>query len=127
MGCAVRGGAVPTGAEDLPETLGAPGTGPYLIQVFASWCAPCELEALILVALKDQGVPIIGVAYKDEPAKTQAFLARTGDPYVRVLVDRQGRAGNDLGVSGVPETYLAVPYTPPTLPTILRGSYAAAR
>ena len=51
-------------------------------------------------------MPIIGIAYKDQPAKTQAFLARTGDPYVRVLVDQEGRAGIELGVSGVPETYL---------------------
>lgn len=97
---------LPTLADGLPDTLAAPGKGPYLINVFASWCAPCEVEAPILVALKDQGVPIIGVAYKDEPVKTRAFLARTGDPYTRVLVDRQGRAGIDLGVSGVPETYL---------------------
>jgi cytochrome c biogenesis protein CcmG/thiol:disulfide interchange protein DsbE len=46
------------------------------------------------------------VAYKDDPEKTRAFLGRTGDPYTRVLVDREGRAGIELGVSGVPETYL---------------------
>jgi cytochrome c biogenesis protein CcmG/thiol:disulfide interchange protein DsbE len=97
---------LPTLADGLPDTMAAPGKGPYLINVFASWCAPCEIEAPILVALKEQGVPIIGIAYKDQPAKTQAFLARTGDPYVRVLVDQEGRAGIELGVSGVPETYL---------------------
>ena len=97
---------LPTLSDGLPDTLAAPGGGPYLINVFASWCAPCELEAPILVAMKAQGIPIIGVAYKDDPAKTQAFLDRTGDPYVRVLVDREGRAGVELGVSGVPETYL---------------------
>ncbi len=97
---------LPALADGLPDTMAAPGKGPYLINVFASWCAPCEIEAPILVALKDQGVPIIGIAYKDQPAKTQAFLAHTGDPYVRVLVDQEGRAGIELGVSGVPETYL---------------------
>lgn len=97
---------LPTLSDGLPDTLAAPGPGPYLINVFASWCAPCEIEAPILVALRAQGVTIVGVAYKDDPAKTRAFLARTGDPYARVLVDRQGRAGVDLGVSGVPETYL---------------------
>jgi len=46
------------------------------------------------------------VAYKDAPANTQAFLARVGDPYAHRLVDRDGRAGVGLGVTGVPETYL---------------------
>jgi len=97
---------LPTLADGLPDTLAAPGKGPYLVNVFASWCAPCEIEAPLLVALKARGVPIVGVAYKDAPEKTRAFLARTGDPYARVLVDREGRAGIELGVSGVPETYL---------------------
>ena len=97
---------LPTLADGLPDTLAAPGKGPYLVNVFASWCAPCEIEAPLLVALEARGVPIVGVAYKDAPEKTRAFLARTGDPYARVLVDREGRAGIELGVSGVPETYL---------------------
>ena len=97
---------LPALSDGLPDTLAAPGAGPYLINVFASWCAPCEIEAPVLVSLKARGVRIIGVAYKDAPEKTRAFLARTGDPYARVLVDREGRAGIELGVSGVPETYL---------------------
>ena len=97
---------LPTLADGLPDTLAAPGEGPYLVNVFASWCAPCEIEAPLLVALKARGVRIVGVAYKDAPEKTRAFLARTGDPYARVLVDQEGRAGIELGVSGVPETYL---------------------
>lgn len=97
---------LPALADGLPETLSAPAQGPYLINVFASWCAPCELEAPVLVALRERGVRIVGVAYKDAPEKTRAFLDRTGDPYARILVDREGRAGVELGVSGVPETYL---------------------
>lgn len=97
---------LPTLADGLPDTLAAPGTGPYLINVFASWCAPCEIEAPVLVGMKARGVRIVGVAYKDAPEKTRSFLDRTGDPYARVLVDREGRAGIELGVSGVPETYL---------------------
>ncbi|MFM8820179.1 MAG: DsbE family thiol:disulfide interchange protein [Phenylobacterium sp.] len=98
--------SLPTLADGLPDTLRGPDDGPYLINVFASWCAPCELEAPILDSLKADGARIVGVAYKDAPEKTRAFLDRTGDPYARILVDREGRAGVELGVSGVPETYL---------------------
>jgi cytochrome c biogenesis protein CcmG, thiol:disulfide interchange protein DsbE len=79
---------------------------PVLVNVFASWCAPCEVEAPVLMQLKARGVTLVGVAYKDDPAKTRAFLDRVGDPYATRLVDRDGRAGIELGVTGVPETYL---------------------
>jgi cytochrome c biogenesis protein CcmG/thiol:disulfide interchange protein DsbE len=80
--------------------------GPMLVNFFASWCAPCELEHPQLMALKAQGVRIVGIAYKDAPANTYAFLNRLGDPFAARLVDRDGRAGLEFGVTGVPETYL---------------------
>jgi cytochrome c biogenesis protein CcmG/thiol:disulfide interchange protein DsbE len=58
------------------------------------------------MALKARGVTVVGVAYKDEPARTQAFLAELGDPFAAKLVDRSGRAGIEFGVTGVPETFL---------------------
>ncbi len=78
---------------------------PMVINVFASWCAPCRIEHPQLMALQRRGVAVVGVAYKDEPAATRAFLDELGDPFALVLVDREGRAGLDLGISGVPETF----------------------
>jgi cytochrome c biogenesis protein CcmG/thiol:disulfide interchange protein DsbE len=80
--------------------------GPRLINFFASWCAPCRVEAPQLMALKARGVTVVGVAYKDEPARTQAFLGELGDPFAVKLMDRNGRAGIEFGVTGVPETFL---------------------
>lgn len=78
---------------------------PMLVNVFASWCAPCRIEHPKLLALKARGIAVVGIAYKDEPVATRAFLDELGDPYSMVLVDREGRAGLDLGISGVPETF----------------------
>lgn len=79
---------------------------PTLINFFASWCVPCIEEAPALMALKQQGVPIWGIAYKDGLAATAKFLQQHGDPFFRVARDEPGRAAIDFGVYGVPETYV---------------------
>jgi cytochrome c biogenesis protein CcmG, thiol:disulfide interchange protein DsbE len=103
----------PAPAESLPPLEGGPPValssataGPTLVNFYASWCAPCAQEAPALAALNAHGVRIVGVAWKDDPANTKTFLARYGDPYAARFVDRDGRAGIDFGVSGVPETYV---------------------
>lgn len=102
--------AVTLGALDGGAPVALAGLkGPVLVNFYASWCAPCRLEAPVLMGLKTEGVTIIGVAYKDDPAKSGAFLAELGNPYSQVLVDRDGRAGLEFGVTGVPETFLVGP------------------
>ena len=99
--------------DALPSLDGAPAAplhtalkGTTLVNFFASWCVPCAAEAPTLSALKAEGVRVVGIAWKDDPAKTREFLARYGDPYQSIFVDQEGRAGIDFGVTGVPETYL---------------------
>jgi cytochrome c biogenesis protein CcmG/thiol:disulfide interchange protein DsbE len=111
---ALVGKALP--ADPLPPLSGGAATaltaevqGPTLINVFFSTCAPCEQEHPALLALKAEGARIIGVAYKEDPDKTRAYLERLGDPFTQVLVDRDGRASIDLGVTGAPETFLIDP------------------
>lgn len=98
--------ALPALDSGRPAPIRAAAEGPILVNFFASWCAPCEVEHPQLMALKAQGVKVVGIAYKDAPANTQAFLTRLGDPFAERLVDRDGRAGLEFGVTGVPETYL---------------------
>jgi len=78
---------------------------PMLVNVFASWCLPCRAEHPNLMALRARGVAVVGVAWKDRPADTRRFLDELGDPYAMVLVDEDGRAGLDLGITGAPETF----------------------
>jgi cytochrome c biogenesis protein CcmG/thiol:disulfide interchange protein DsbE len=106
VGQAAPADALPRLDGAAPITIRSALKGPTLVNFFASWCVPCAEEAPTLAALKAQGVRIVGVAWKDDPAKTRAFLARNGDPYSTIFVDGDGRAGIDFGVTGVPETYL---------------------
>ena len=85
--------------------------GPVLVNFFASWCGPCALEQPALLSLKARGVRIVGIDYEDTPPRGSAeaartFLARLGDPFARRLVDPDGRAGIEFGLTGVPESYL---------------------
>ncbi len=93
--------------DDPPPTdadLRAPGV--KLVNFWASWCGPCRVEHPILTALSEEGIPVIGVNYKDEPAKALRFLAELGDPYARIGADPTGRTGIDWGIYGVPETFV---------------------
>ena len=88
-------------AEDLA------GGKPTIVNVFASWCVPCQEEHPVLMALaKRPGVRLYGINYKDDGASARRFLGRHGNPFSRVGVDRSGRVGIDFGVYGVPETYV---------------------
>lgn len=78
----------------------------HVVNVFASWCAPCREEASTLLELSRQGVPLVGIAYKDRTENTRKFLADDGDPFGAVGADETGRTGIDFGVYGVPETYV---------------------
>ena len=79
---------------------------PRLLNVFASWCVSCRYEHPLLLELKQRGVPVDGLDWKDKPADAAAFLVVQGDPYAHVGNDESGRAGIDLGVSGAPETFV---------------------
>jgi cytochrome c biogenesis protein CcmG/thiol:disulfide interchange protein DsbE len=92
--------------QDLSSTEITAAGKPVLVNFFASWCIPCVEEASELMALKAQGVPIYGIAYKDQPDAAAGFLGRNGDPYQRVGLDLPGRVAIDFGLYGVPETYL---------------------
>ena len=80
---------------------------PYLLNVFASWCAACRIEHPVLEAYARQGkVRLIGLNYKDRREDAIAWLQRFGDPYEAVAWDVDGRVGLDYGVYGAPETFV---------------------
>lgn len=77
-----------------------------VVNFFASWCAPCRTEAGALQLLARHGLPIVGIAYRDQPDNTRRFLTEVGNPYAAVGRDDSGRTAIDFGLTGVPETFL---------------------
>jgi len=79
---------------------------PMLLNVFASWCVSCRVEHPVLLDLKSKGVPIQGLDWKDDASAGEQYLRDNGDPYAKAGNDKSGRTGIDLGVTGVPETFV---------------------
>ncbi len=98
-----------------PAVAGGAGKGfssrdlqghPAVINVFASWCVACRTEQPALAMLKQDGVKIYGIDYKDKPADVEKWMRRYGNPYDAVGADKRGRTALDFGVYGVPETFI---------------------
>jgi cytochrome c biogenesis protein CcmG/thiol:disulfide interchange protein DsbE len=98
--------ALQEGAPPLTDALLKSGK-PVLVNFFASWCAPCQIEHPLLLRLAERdGVTVIGIAYKNKPEEARAWLKRLGTPFKETGIDPDGKLALDWGLSGVPETYL---------------------
>ncbi|CAM2791801.1 cytochrome c biogenesis protein CcmG, thiol-disulfide interchange protein DsbE [Legionella steigerwaltii] len=77
-----------------------------LLNVWASWCAACIDEQVLMLQLAREGVPIYGLNYKDQSVNALRWLEQWGNPYKLVIEDRGGKVAIDLGVYGAPETFV---------------------
>jgi cytochrome c biogenesis protein CcmG, thiol:disulfide interchange protein DsbE len=93
------------GAEGLSSEDLASGK-PVLLNLFASWCLPCAVEAPHLETLRAKGVTIHAIAVRDQPADVAGFLGKHGNPFARIGQDPGGRMMIAFGASGVPETFV---------------------
>jgi cytochrome c biogenesis protein CcmG, thiol:disulfide interchange protein DsbE len=100
---------------DLPPAMpGRPGLSsfslrrgePHVVNIFASWCLPCRIEAPQLEALKRRGIPVEGIAIRDRQEDLAQFLATYGDPFRNIGADVNRRVQIELGSAGVPETFV---------------------
>ena len=91
--------------ESLNDLINEPGY--KLINFWASWCLPCLAEHPILMNLKGKkNLKLIGINYKDKREDAVNFLIENGDPYDFIAIDDSGLFGIEMGITGVPETFI---------------------
>lgn len=98
-------------ALELP-CLGAEGSvdlalleGPYVLNLWASWCGPCREELPLLAELAErEGAQVIGIAYDDADLLKAISLAESAAVTYPSLVDADTRLREPLGVIGLPQT-----------------------
>lgn len=93
-------------------TLSELGGQVVVINFWASWCGPCEVEAADLEetwrAYRDRGVLFLGVDYVDTEPEALAFIARHNVTYPNGP-DLGTRVSQAYRIRGVPETYVVGP------------------
>ena len=78
-----------------------------IINIWASWCAPCRLEHPILMDLsKNPNLNLVGLNYKDKSESAKKFIYERGNPFSNILVDNNGIISIELGAYGIPETFI---------------------
>ena len=85
--------------ENLPDK-------PFLMNIWGSWCPTCIIEHPFLMQLKERGVNLVGVNYKDDIGNALGYLNRGGDPFSMSIQDLSGQFALDLGLTGAPETFV---------------------
>ncbi len=98
--------SLPSLTDGQLQTAASLPKKPFILNVWGSWCPTCAIEQPYLLKLAHQGVVLVGVNYKDQPADALAYLAQRGNPYLLNLQDLKGDLGVDLGVTGAPESFV---------------------
>lgn len=92
---------------DYPAVTDASfSNGVTLVNFWASWCPPCRAEHPRLLQMQADGLPIVGVNFKDQASQAAAYLLRDGNPFNSVAFDAKGRTAIDWGVTAPPETFI---------------------
>lgn len=95
------------GQEQVQVTQADLIGAPFLLNVWASWCATCRIEHPLIEALADSGaLRVIGLNYRDDANDARRWLSRLGNPYAMNLADPSGRVSIDFGVYAAPESFL---------------------
>lgn len=102
------GAVLPDGGWDAASAFvarSAAADRPVVVNLFASWCGPCEREMPLLnrVADRELGTDFLGVAHLDARADAERFVAEQQVTFTTML-DLGGEVAAAVGGRGLPVT-----------------------
>lgn len=81
----------------------------FLVNFWATWCAPCIEEMPALQSLhnkfKDRGFQVIGIAVDDTEENVREALQRYGITYP-IIIDNRAQSKRQYQVKGFPESFI---------------------
>ena len=107
----------PDAARSLP-VLGGTGSGSLaaqhgkvvLLNFWASWCVPCEVEAPLLqrneATLQRDRATVLGVTYLDASPDSEAFVRRYHLTYPNLRDNDNGDFAHAYGTDQLPESFI---------------------
>ena len=83
-----------------------------LVNFFATWCIPCQVEHPELVAFADRhkaagDASVVSVSFQDSEDNIRRFFAERGGSWP--VIAGQNSAAIDFGVAALPESFLVAP------------------
>jgi cytochrome c biogenesis protein CcmG, thiol:disulfide interchange protein DsbE len=91
------------------STLDPSRRGTVVYNIFASWCAPCNVELPQVRAaaalLRGRGIELVGIDQGEEPSTITLFKRLNGVSYP-IVIDRRAQTAELLGVRVIPETMI---------------------
>lgn len=103
-----EGSFPPVSLEEFEAILVGQRGRPVVVNIWASWCAPCRTEMPLLQSAAETyagEVAIVGVASNDGSVEARAFLRELGLTFPNVF-DSTGEIRVALGLTAYPTTFV---------------------
>jgi thiol-disulfide isomerase/thioredoxin len=92
--------------DGAPQTLQGEGSGPVVVNLWATWCPPCRRELPMMMDLAE-ATPAVRVVFLNQGEfgpHVQQYLLREGLSSDRVLLDPETKALTHFNAPGLPAT-----------------------